>query len=112
LRGFRTLYLGIEFGDEKVYKWLTSLIISVLSSILLTQPLQVILITFFFVLVFRKHDDNEGLEYDHEDDNQPINKHKQIKKYEDGVSLFLLKNKKIKIRILFNQKGGFRIPLC
>ena len=33
---------GIEFGDEKVTKWLTSLIISFLSSILFTQPIQVI----------------------------------------------------------------------
>ena len=29
------------FGNEKVAKWLTSLIVSFLTSILLTQPLQV-----------------------------------------------------------------------
>ena len=38
---FFVIIKGIEFGDEKVTKWLTSLIISFLSSILLTQPLQV-----------------------------------------------------------------------
>ena len=32
---------GITFGQEKVSKWLTSLVFSVVSSILLTQPLQV-----------------------------------------------------------------------
>ena len=32
---------GIEFGDEKVQKWLTSLLISFLTSLLLTQPIQV-----------------------------------------------------------------------
>ena len=38
---FFVIIKGIEFGDEKATKWLTSLIISFLSSILLTQPLQV-----------------------------------------------------------------------
>lgn len=32
---------GITFGDEKSLKWLTSLIISVFTSFLLTQPIQV-----------------------------------------------------------------------
>ena len=45
---------GIEFGDAQVTKWLTSLIISFLSSILFTQPLKVALFTFVFVLVCRK----------------------------------------------------------
>ena len=38
---FFVVIKGIEFGDEKVTKWLSSLIISFLSSILLTQPIQV-----------------------------------------------------------------------
>ena len=38
---FFVVIKGIEFGEEKVAKWLTSLIISFMSSILLTQPLQV-----------------------------------------------------------------------
>ena len=32
---------GIEFGDQMVGKWLTSLLIAFLSSIFLTQPLKV-----------------------------------------------------------------------
>jgi hypothetical protein len=32
---------GIEFGDEIVGKWLTSLLIAFLSSVFLTQPLKV-----------------------------------------------------------------------
>ena len=32
---------GIEFGDEKVLKWLTSLIMSILTSVLLTEPIKV-----------------------------------------------------------------------
>ena len=38
---FFVIIKGIEFGDEKVQKWLTSLLISFLTSLLLTQPLQV-----------------------------------------------------------------------
>ena len=64
---------GIEFGDAQVTKWLTSLIISFLSSILFTQPLKVALMTFLFVLLCRKFEnknemDNEG------DDEMSLNK--------------------------------------
>ncbi len=43
---------GIEFGDEKCGKWLSSLLISFLSSVLITQPLQVnFQIVLFFILL-------------------------------------------------------------
>ena len=38
---FFVVVKGIEFGDEKVQKWITSLFVSFLTSLLLTQPLQV-----------------------------------------------------------------------
>ena len=38
---FFVIIKGISFGNDKVTKWLTSLIISFFTSILLTQPLQV-----------------------------------------------------------------------
>ena len=38
---FFVVIKGIEFGQDKVSKWLTSIVISFLSSVLLTQPLQV-----------------------------------------------------------------------
>jgi polycystin 1L2 len=38
---FFIIVQGITFGDDKVSKWLTSLVISFLTSIFLTQPLQV-----------------------------------------------------------------------
>ena len=38
---FFVIVKGIEFGNEKVAKWLTSLVISFFSSVLLTQPIQV-----------------------------------------------------------------------
>ena len=37
-----TLFYGIQFGDEKARKWLTSMIISIFTSILITQPIKVI----------------------------------------------------------------------
>jgi hypothetical protein len=42
---FFIIVQGITFGDDKVSKWLTSLLISFLTSIFLTQPLQVFLST-------------------------------------------------------------------
>lgn len=36
------IFKGIEFGDDLVRKWLTSFLVSALSSIFLTQPLKVI----------------------------------------------------------------------
>ncbi len=38
---FFIIVQGITFGDEKVQKWLTSFISSIISSILLTQPIKV-----------------------------------------------------------------------
>ena len=46
---FFVIVKGIEFGDERVQKWLTSLIISFFSSLLLTQPLQVSYLFFEFL---------------------------------------------------------------
>jgi len=41
---FFVIVKGIVFGDEKVTKWITSVLVSFVSSVLLTQPLQVIFI--------------------------------------------------------------------
>ena len=38
---------GIEFGEEKVLKWLTSLVMSIISSVFLTQPIKVMRLTHF-----------------------------------------------------------------
>jgi hypothetical protein len=45
---FFVIMKGVEFGDQKVSKWLTSLVISFFTSVFLTQPLKVNF--FFFVL--------------------------------------------------------------
>ena len=62
---------GIEFGDAQVTKWLTSLIISFLSSILFTQPLKVALMTFLFVLVCRKFENKNEIDSEG-DDKMPL----------------------------------------
>ena len=53
---FFVIIKGIEFCDEKVTKWLTSLIISFLSSILLTQPIQVTILTAFLSIKMKCSD--------------------------------------------------------
>jgi len=60
---FVTFY-GIQFGDEKTKKWITSLFISFVTSIFLTQPVKVFLVAVFISLLFKKPnmEDEEGEE--------------------------------------------------
>ena len=57
---------GIEFGDTKTRKWLTSSISGFFSSILLTQPVKVIFMAIFFALIIRK-DNDDIIENDDDD---------------------------------------------
>jgi len=66
---FVTFY-GIMFQDEKCKKWITSMMISFLTSILFTQPIKVLLLALFFALVFKKSDDTEENE-EMEDEEDP-----------------------------------------
>lgn len=38
---FLVFAYGISFGNDKMYQWVTSIIVSFFTSILITQPLQV-----------------------------------------------------------------------
>lgn len=71
---FFIIIKGISFGDNLSRQWLSSFVISVLTSICFTQPIQVILLSIFFVLLFRKSDDDKDIEIDPTDDGGPINK--------------------------------------
>ncbi|CAF0742236.1 unnamed protein product [Didymodactylos carnosus] len=68
---------GIEFGDLKTQKWLTSLISGFFTSILLTQPIKVVCFAIFFALVIRKDDDELLIEDEEEmllgDDEEYMN---------------------------------------
>ena len=61
---FFLIVRGIEFGDLKTQKWLTSLISGFFSSILLTQPIKILCLAIFFAFFCRKpNDDKEANEY-------------------------------------------------
>jgi hypothetical protein len=53
IAAFFIIVKGIEFGNEKVLKWLTSFIISVVTSIFLTEPIKVLKF-FHFLLTTKK----------------------------------------------------------
>jgi len=60
---------GIEFGESKSQKWLTSILSGFFSSIFLTQPMKVLCLAIFFAFFFRNsNEDKEAKEYI--DDNQ------------------------------------------
>jgi polycystin 1L2 len=66
---FFIIVRGIEFGDLKTQKWLTSILTGFFSSILLTQPLKILSLAIFFACFCRNtNDDQEANEY--LDDNQ------------------------------------------
>lgn len=48
---FFVIIKGIDFGEEKCNKWLTSLVISFFTSVLLTQPIKVIK-KFFYLKIY------------------------------------------------------------
>lgn len=56
---FFILVKGIEFGDEKVKKWITSLLLSFVMSIFVTQPLKILLVAALIVLITKKSDDDD-----------------------------------------------------
>lgn len=59
---------GIQFGDEKTRKWITSLIISFFASILVTQPIKVFLTAIILSTIFKSPDvDIDDSEEDEDD---------------------------------------------
>jgi hypothetical protein len=70
---FFIIVKGIEFGDDKVEKWLITFIVSIISSIFLTQPLQVVFIALFISFVFRKYNDENDIGVDPKDNGRPFN---------------------------------------
>lgn len=59
---------GIQFGDEKTRKWITSLIISFFASILVTQPIKVFLTAIILSAIFKSPEvDIDDSEEDEDD---------------------------------------------
>ncbi len=50
---------GLLLGNDEVTKWVTSLVVSLFSGVLFTQPLQVAIIAFVFVTIFRAPGDEK-----------------------------------------------------
>lgn len=67
---FFIIVKGIEFGNEKVEKWVTSLFLSFLMSIFLTQPVKMIFLTFLLVVLFKSFNDEEDVEESNLDFNK------------------------------------------
>ncbi|CAF0880040.1 unnamed protein product, partial [Brachionus calyciflorus] len=111
---FFIIVKSVSFGDEKVQKWLTSLVVSVLASVLLTQPIQVALVAFFFVVIFKSSDDkktemvsygkNKSKNYSKSDivSNESDSKNPSLKEQDhDIIRQKKIKEKKI-LRIFMN----------
>ncbi|RWS31890.1 polycystic kidney disease protein 1-like protein 2-like protein [Leptotrombidium deliense] len=60
---------GIQFGDEKTRKWVTSLIVSFFASILVTQPVKVLLTAMILSTIFKSPDSETD---DSEEDEEEI----------------------------------------
>ncbi len=65
---------SIVIGNQKTTEWIISVACSFFSSLFLTQPIQVFVITFLLVAVFRSYDDSTDIEYDVDDKGGPIHK--------------------------------------
>ncbi|XP_023225224.1 uncharacterized protein LOC111626157 [Centruroides sculpturatus] len=61
---------GVQFGDEKTKKWVTSLLISFFTSILITQPIKVFLVAMILSSLFKSVDSDED---DSEQDEEAPN---------------------------------------
>ncbi|ELU06540.1 hypothetical protein CAPTEDRAFT_185815 [Capitella teleta] len=62
------MFYGIQFGDLKTKKWITSMMISLLTSIFLTQPIKVFLLALLMSILFKKSEmDDEDIADDDEE---------------------------------------------
>ncbi|CAF0876239.1 unnamed protein product, partial [Brachionus calyciflorus] len=80
---------GINLGDEKVRKWLTSFLVSVVSSVFLTQPIKIVLTAFVVILICRKSNDIADTQHDGDEDDltfenkRQLNKDQRFEKYRE-----------------------------
>jgi len=77
---------GIEFGDTKTQKWLTSSIAGFFSSIFLTQPFKVVCMAIFFALIIR-HDDDDMIVHEDDDDIFLEGDEEYLHAFDDGSLL-------------------------
>lgn len=95
LIGSSTFFLiakGITLGDEKCLKWLTSLFVSLLASIFLTQPFQVMALTFLFVSILKSSNDKDDLGNDNDDERSNFNPIAKWRLIKNNLKVLNLKN--------------------
>jgi hypothetical protein len=56
---FFIIVRGIEFGDLKTQKWLTSIVTGFFSSVFLTQPIKIVCLAIFFICFCRNSNDEK-----------------------------------------------------
>ncbi len=56
---FFIIVRGIEFGDLKTQKWLTSIVTGFFSSIFLTQPIKIVCLAIFLICFCRNSNDEK-----------------------------------------------------
>lgn len=67
---------GVQFGDEKTRKWITSLLVSFFMSVLITQPIKVFLLAIVFSSLF-KSPDKEDDEVDEDEEEPELLEHEE-----------------------------------
>ncbi|XP_014667045.1 PREDICTED: polycystic kidney disease protein 1-like 2 isoform X2 [Priapulus caudatus] len=93
---FFILLYGIQFGDLLCQKWLSSLFISFLFDVLITQPLKVFLLAVFFSCVCKNTDiEDDDADFDQEEVN--LNEDEEWM-HQDGVY------------VLRSQRSGYKPP--
>ncbi|CAF1262786.1 unnamed protein product, partial [Adineta ricciae] len=116
------LVRSIELGDLQVQKWLTSILAGFISSACLTQPLQILIITIFTIICFRKEDNqrqsiddyilNRNEEYIHtiEDRSLSYLKINRLNKAETTIARHQ-RFRQIRIRAIIEEIGLYLIYL-
>ncbi len=61
---------GIKMGNDKTTQWLTSFASSIFSSVFLTQPIKIVIVTGLMVLLCRKSNDKNDLIYEGDDEEE------------------------------------------
>ena len=86
---FFVIIQGVNLGDEKVKKWLTSFLVSIISSVFLTQPVKIVLTALVVILICRKSNDVADTQHDADEDDSTfeskrnLNKDNRFEKYRD-----------------------------
>lgn len=67
------------------------MVISLFSSVFLTQPIQVFCITFILVAIFRKTNESDDMEVDSLDNGDPVYYDKSLKYFNANSNVYLRK---------------------